>query len=330
MSLDQDILACLPPRSKKSPSGWISFDAPCCHHRGHSQDRRKRGGVMADAGTVSYHCFNCGYKCSWAPGRLFSEKMRSWLSWLGVADSDIQKMSIQALKSLNQTTEDTTEAAVKFQARSLPEGSRLLSDIAEEDPASVLHVLEYLADRKFYLDDYPWYWSSNTMYRNRLIIPIYHDGECMGSTARAVDNEIRPRYLSSHPPGLVFNLDRQIDQRKFVIVVEGIFDAIAIDGVAVMGGQISTAQQQQINSLQREIIVVPDRDQVGHEMLSALEDHSWSVSMPPWPPGIKDVADACQQLGRLATLTMIVKHRQTNALKINLQARTWFENSHIS
>ena len=33
----------LPPRAKASPSGWISFNAPCCHHRGHNQDKRKRG-----------------------------------------------------------------------------------------------------------------------------------------------------------------------------------------------------------------------------------------------------------------------------------------------
>ena len=327
MSLDQEILAQLPPRSKRSPSGWISFNAPCCQHRGHSQDRRRRGGVMADAGTVSYHCFNCGFKCSWAPGRLLSDRMRQWLSWLGVSDSDIQKMAMQALRGLDQNTDTVKEPELKFEARPLPEGSVLLRDQAEHDPESVLHVLEYLGQRQFYLDDYPWYWSSNVMYKNRIIIPIFLDGEIVGSTARAVNSELRPRYLSSHPPGLVFNLDRQLDNRSFVIVVEGIFDAIAIDGVAVMGGQINSQQQRQIQQLGREVIVVPDRDHVGREMIDSIQDWGWAVSMPPWPEGIKDVADACEKLGRLTALAMIVAHSQTSQLKINLTARHWFENS---
>jgi len=82
------VLAYLPAKKKQTPSGWIAFNAVCCHHNGTSQDRRQRGGLISNAdGGVSYHCFNCGYKASWQPGRNLSYKMRKLFTWLGVPDS---------------------------------------------------------------------------------------------------------------------------------------------------------------------------------------------------------------------------------------------------
>ena len=58
MNLIQNtILTSLPANRKKTPSGWISFNAPCCVHNGETADKKKRGGIMASAdGTISYHC----------------------------------------------------------------------------------------------------------------------------------------------------------------------------------------------------------------------------------------------------------------------------------
>ena len=36
----------LPYKTKATPSGWMSFNAPCCHHNGHKQDKRSRGGLI--------------------------------------------------------------------------------------------------------------------------------------------------------------------------------------------------------------------------------------------------------------------------------------------
>ena len=55
MNLIQNtILTSLPANRKKTPSGWISFNAPCCVHNGETADKKKRGGIMASAdGTIS-------------------------------------------------------------------------------------------------------------------------------------------------------------------------------------------------------------------------------------------------------------------------------------
>ena len=53
--IQSTILTSLPAGRKKTPSGWIAFNAPCCIHNGETQDKKKRGGLMTSAdGTVSF------------------------------------------------------------------------------------------------------------------------------------------------------------------------------------------------------------------------------------------------------------------------------------
>jgi DNA primase len=128
----------------------------------------------------------------------------------------------------------------------------------------------------------------------------------------------KPKYLTTAQPGYVFNLDRQRPTRQFVIVVEGQFDAIAIDGVAIMHNEPNTVQCARINALGREVIVVPDQDQAGAKLIKAALDNNWNISIPDWGAEIKDVADAVQHYGRLYTLTTILKYRESNSLKIEI------------
>ena len=80
----------LPTKKKTTPSGWTSFNAPCCVHNGESSDTRGRGGLTANPdGSVSFHCFNCNFKASYQPGRHLTFKFRKLLKWLGADDTDI-------------------------------------------------------------------------------------------------------------------------------------------------------------------------------------------------------------------------------------------------
>jgi DNA primase len=73
-----------------------------------------------------------------------------------------------------------------------------------------------------------------------------------------------------------------------------------------------------LNSLGREVIVVPDRDKAGAKMLKAAIDSSWSVSLPPWGDDVKDVADAVKKYGRMYVLAAILQYRVHGEIKINL------------
>ena len=92
------VLTYIPPKRKKTPSGWISFNAPCCQHNGQSVDTRQRGGVIQEGDNVSYHCFNCGFKASWQPGRQVSHKLRKLLQWMNAPDDVINKLALTVMQ----------------------------------------------------------------------------------------------------------------------------------------------------------------------------------------------------------------------------------------
>ncbi len=83
----------LPSNRKRSQSGWLSFNAVCCHHNGENPDTRGRGGIITNPdGGVSWHCFNCGFKTGYTPGRPLSFKYRKFLSWLGADTNEVQRL----------------------------------------------------------------------------------------------------------------------------------------------------------------------------------------------------------------------------------------------
>jgi DNA primase len=106
-----------------------------------------------------------------------------------------------------------------------------------------------------------------------------------------------------------------------VIVTEGVFDALSINGVAVLHADINDAQARVVRSLEREVIVVPDQDLPGMRLVERAVELGWSVSMPEWPSGVKDVNDAVICMGRLATLLTIMQHKETSRIKIELRKK---------
>jgi hypothetical protein len=320
--ISETLLAHLPGKRKHTPSGWISFNAVCC------DDKRQRGGFIVNAGdAVSYHCFNCGFKCSWQPGRTLSQKMRKFMRELNMPDDLINKLGLEAMR-LNETSNIEVRSIVpKFDLRALPEGAERINNLLDHAPEKLIPVLEYLAGRDLYLEDYDFYWTPKIGFSNRLIIPFTYNDTIVGYTARAV-GDAKPKYISEQQPGYVFNLDAQHDDRLFTIVCEGPFDAISIDGCAILGAEIKDSQNWLLKQLGKEIILVPDKDEAGKVTVEQAIEYDWSVSMPDWPEGIKDVNDAVIKLGRLATLWLIISAKESNALKIRLKTKSWFRELH--
>jgi Toprim-like len=326
MSIVADtLLTYLPSKRKTTPSGWTSFNAPCCQHNGHSVDTRQRGGLISNGdGGISYHCFNCGFKTSWQPGRNVSKGMRRLMRWINVPDDLINKISLQVMQE-NEGIEVQRRLVEipSFNEVPLPDDAVRI-DSVEHVTKHLVQVVEYMKARDLYLEDYPFYWSPSLGYRDRLIVPFYYEGKVVGWTARTVQPDKQPKYLSEQQPGYVFNLDEQRPQKIFVIVCEGPVDAIHVDGVALMGSEIKDQQALLINRLNREVIVVPDRDEAGSKLIERAIDLGWSVSLPKWADGIKDISDAVKQYGKLYTLHSIVGAVESSPLKIRLGAKKWF------
>jgi hypothetical protein len=318
------LLALLPSKRKLTTGGWTSFNAPCCHNRGESRDDRARGGIKIDGDGFVYHCFNCGFAAGWSPGKLLSKNTKDLFKWSGMPESEVGKLNLSALKSKDSMPILKKAVNLVLLEKPLPDDclpidTWIANGCEDED---LINVIDYIvghdeARRGMTLDTYNWHWSSAPGFRDRVIIPFYNEGKIVGYTGRKIKPG-RPKYLTEAQSGYVFNIDAQDYNRKFVIVTEGQFDAIAISGVALMTNEPNEAQVMRLTTLEREVIVVPDKDKPGAKMLKAAIDNGWSASLPPWEDDIKDAADAVKRYGRLYVLTAILHYKVSGEIKINL------------
>lgn len=322
MSVIQDLVRQHTGYAKPSPSGWHALNCPLCTLYGQSRpDTRKRGGLRYEAdGGVVYHCFNCGFKTGWKPGSFLGHKLKTLLRQIGVDDADIQRANITILQEaetqgLVLTAPKQVEQSFepKWPSVELPAGTE---PIAADSKAS-----EYIEGRRLtglytFLST-----SADWKFKNRVIIPYTYQDRLVGYAARYLGdtpNKNVPKLIRTAPQDYVFNLDAQNELRKFVLVVEGEFDAIAVDGVAVMHNAVSNNQAKLIEDLDRDIILVPDRDHSGLDLVELAAERGWSVSFPDWDHDIKDAADAVKRYGRIYTIHSILKNIQHNKLKIKI------------
>ncbi len=314
-----DILSIIPGKKKNTSSGWTSFNAICCTHFGHKADRRGRGGIRFDGNNWAYHCFNCGYKCNFTLGRSIANKTRQLLKWCGIDDIEIQRWSLESLqqKDMIDFSKPKPKVKIKFKDHKLPEGQLL----DKNNPDHKVFV-DYVESRAISIDEYPFLVTPEQPGRmgNRVIIPYTYKNKIVGHTSRFLDDRI-PKYLNEQQPGYLFNIDMQKPESSVCIVTEGIFDALAIDGVAIMHEEISNEQALLLSTLNKTIIVVPDQDKTGLTLCNKALELGYQVSLPHWDNDIKDTNDAVVKYGKLATLLSILQNATNSKIKIELRKK---------
>ena len=314
-----DITTVIPSKHKRTASGWVSFNAVCCTHNGENQDKRQRGGIKQNGDDWSYHCFNCGYKASFKLGRTLSYKARKLLGWMGLDQNTISGINLESLKHKDLAelveTRQRVEVKVTFEHKELPKELRLLE-------TSDSQFIEYLRERKIDWQDYPYMISPDEKGRNanRIVVPYTYEGDVVGWSGRYLDNRI-PKFINEQQPGYVFGLDLQQEHWTQLIVVEGLFDALSVNGVAVLHNTVNDKQAQIIKQQHKQITVVPDQDEAGLKLIDRAVELGWAVSIPDWPAHIKDVNDAVKHYGKLGTLITIMNSRETSKIKIELAKR---------
>jgi hypothetical protein len=319
-----DVTSYLPGKRKQTPSGWISFNAVCCQHTGNNADRRQRGGLKTTMENWSYHCFNCGYTASFVLGRQLTFKARQLLKWLGVPDTDIDRVNLESLKhkSIHGILDDRARIANELSDIQFEEHDDFPPYTEVVSPEFPLYW-DYIRKRCV-PEDFPVMTSIKTdgvhWTRPYVLIPFTYDNKIVGWCARFLDNKI-PKFINRSQPGYVFGTDLQHKDWQHVLVVEGIFDALSIDGLAVMHNTVSDSQARLIRNLGKQITVVPDQDQAGTELIDRAIELGWAVSVPDWPEGCKDVNDAVIMLGKLPTLLTIMQSRETSRIKIELSKK---------
>ena len=285
-------------------------------------------------GTVSYHCFNCGFKASYVIGRKLSYKMRQFMGYIGIPDDTIKKLAIEALREEEGDIKYEKKKFITFKKKELPKQTRKLDSwlekytvgtLTQQQQKNVDTLLNYLSGRGIGPDWYDFMYSDQKFWDvdKRVLIPFYWKGDVVGFTGRIFEQSDKVKYYTDVQPGYVFNMDAQDWTRKFVIVTEGPFDAITISGVSILGSEINDIQRELIDGLGRQVIVVPDRDAPGEKLINQAIEFGWSVAFPEWDKTVGDVADAVLKYGRLFTIQSILKTTESSKLKIDLKRKMY-------
>jgi hypothetical protein len=335
-SVSEVIHTWLPANNKAANKGWRAANAVCCHHRGHNADTRTRGNWLIDVqGHVSYICYNCAFRTRYT-GDGITDSFAALMSWMGVPQEAINQLRLDELK---RSLEDGAAASVVdntpgweiFTPEPLPTGCRPVLDLITEglDNRDFRMVCDYLQTRGAAVMgnwDYHWAPAGKWIMKQRLIIPFRDQhGRHVGYCARYAGKPPRgiPRYSNSTlPQDYLFNTSALYRGRRWAVVVEGVLDAIAIDGVAVLSHQLSRGQIEQLHRSGCEIVVMPDQEQQNQDLIDQALQQGWHVSFPEWGFGCKDAADATKIYGELYTLRSIIAARTQDELDINVLRQT--------
>lgn len=320
MSIVEATLQAHLPALKRNTNGWLTMNCPVCVQNGQPrQDTKHRGGIKFEQDRVGYHCFNCGYTTGWRPGQRLGIKLIKFMRAIGIDEGEIQRLKIQLWDQVVEDNETTVHEPFKKPA--WPE-----IDFPWEVQDITLEAAEYL-DKRGVLELAEWLTSPSSIQgmNNRVILPFVDDDKLVGYNARWIGDAPKgtSKVIASRPASFVYNLDRQSQTRKYTIVTEGEYDALTLDGVAIMTNSISPEQAKIIEDIDNEPVVLPDRDRAGMQLALQAADLGWSVAFPEWPEGVKDANDAAQQFGRVAALQSVLSAIETSPLKIKLIARRW-------
>ena len=308
-------------RVKNSPNGWTSGNAVCCEHRGEKPDKRGRGGFKFELdGSLVYHCFNCNYSANYSVGKPIYPKLEKLLLWLGLDSKTINQLKLEAIRSSqNGTVSPAIQKLREIKPVELPEVF-LLRDNASAFP----NHAKFIESRGFAVDIFPFLTSNHPTFRSRVLIPFIRQNIIVGYSARSINPMEKTRYLMRSTTDFVFGMDFVEPEHQWVIVTEGIFDALSIRGLGVMHNEISDTQAEMIHDLKNRIIVVPDLDYAGlksspNSLINTALDYDWDVAFPSW--NVKDINAAFLKYGPLATVQHILKNTTSDKITIRVKQK---------
>lgn len=335
-------------KRRTSNTNFININCPMCASRGESIDRKQRCGVKRSEQGIGVYCFNCGFKTRFVLGQTLSMGMRKFLEGVGVSSTEVKRINYRALQ-LGKMIMGNAEAAQalpmmfrpSFSPKSLPPQSKSLATWAAEgcDDPDFADAATYIFGRGDAIamsTEFFWTPDKKDDMNRRIILPFEHSGEVVGYTARLIDEATpsKPRYHSDVPSNFIFNNRLLTGQTKYIILVEGPFDALACNGIATLGAKISDEQAHWINASGKTVVVLPDRDKQGQRMIDLAVHHGWQVSFPKlkdgsgraswWDRDVKDAADASKCYGKMYTVRSIIESSTANKMQIAIQQKLLF------
>ena len=127
--------------------------------------------------------------------------------------------------------------------------------------------------------------------------------------ARSLDDNAQKKYLNMEIPktNIIFNMDqlyRNYDRPLYVF--EGAFDAIHVDGVAVMENNMTSNQIEILSKSPRKKVIVPDRKGDSKKLAQQAVELGWGIALPEIGSSNKDLCEGILRFGKLHILNSLV------------------------
>ena len=286
-------------------SGWYGVKCQVC------SDHSYRAAFRSGQGVTSYHCFNCkaAFVYEEESGKL-SKNARKVLGSFGISKDNLQQLKspflekarekdVVDLSSLKELRLDTPPVALP--KHSFPIGYC-------EDEELQLPLAEYLLSRKVDPVAINAHFSFDPKLSDYVIIPYFRNGKIIYWQARSTKadkkrwlNSVNPRDSVIYGFDVVYNYD---DAPLFV--TEGLFDAISLNGVCILGSSLNDAKIELLKRSKRRIIFVIDRDKSGEELGKQVIENGWELSFVD--KRANDANDSVIKFGTPYTIYMLLKN----------------------
>lgn len=306
-------------------TGWIVGKCPICN------DYKERAGFKFEDGNVVYNCWNCSISSVYEENSgTMTKTFRRVLRAFGVDDSEIsaivnstffnKKHSEDKVITLSKITAvNTSTPTIK-----LPEGALPLGHSEHLEYQATL--VSYLMNRCIDLDKYQFFFSMHPRFKNRIIIPFYRNGNLIYWQARSIDASEKKRYDNA-PVGresVIFNIDELRNHSRIpLFVTEGVFDAMLVDGISILGSKLSPAKMELLSKTHRRLIFVIDKDTNGKHLANTVLSKNWEIAFAP--NGADDINHSVQRFGLSWTIYQLMKSIPKNydesILSININCR---------
>ena len=328
-------------KTKTNARRETSINCPVCHLFGESKDTRHRCGIKKNPQGILIHCFNCGFKTRFEIGSAINKNLRLFLTNLGLPEKEVQQLNLKAMQYRRMIMSSDNALSLvpvpfvpNFLPASLPEGARTFLEWAEDGctDTDFINTVQYLYSRGVDITEAStYYWTPNTKhsFNRRVIIPFYYKNKIVGWTGRIIDKTKEAKYFSHSPPDYLFNNQFIDSDRRFIILCEGPFDALAVGGVATLGAKLNANQTKWLKSSNKDIIIVPDRDSAGQRLIEKALENNWSVAFPKlktghgtndwWDDDIKDLAQAVEKYGKIYATRSIIESATSAKTEITIK-----------
>lgn len=278
-------------------------------------DHSERAGFKFEDGHVGYHCFNCKRRFVYTEGEtLISNSAIFILGAFGISRERV-------LNTVNANFFETGTITLQQLTRFKKEDGLHLSPVDISLPKNSFFVgsgkhksleepiKDYLHSRNINYADVKAMYSLSERHQNRVILPIYKSGKLIHWQSRAIDNT-KPRYLTAHDNKQIamWGLNNAYKHNGPLYVTEGIFDASFIDGVAILGSDLSPEKKYMLDNISRAKVLVVDSDQNGGKLAQVALQTGWDITFLPEK---LDVNKSVNKYGLFYTIYMLQQNITT-------------------